>query len=97
MTWIKRLAFLASLFLGLYFFGDFRINDVHVRDTLQTWIPPETMMLWKDKAVKTVESTLKEHSLNSDDKIQQKSEKLDDIPEKDQKKFKNLMEDLTKK
>lgn len=46
MKWLRRLLFLTSLFLGLYFFGDFRVNDVNVREFLQSKITMDQMKGW---------------------------------------------------
>lgn len=48
MKWLKRLLFITVLFFGLYFFGDFRINEVNVRDYLQSKVSIENMQTaWK--------------------------------------------------
>ena len=47
-----KLVFWGSLvFFGLYFFGNFRVNDVNVRDYLQTKVTPQTLTHLKDQAV----------------------------------------------
>lgn len=101
LTWTKRLLFLGLVFLGLYFFGDFTVNGVNVRDKLQSWIPPEIMKVWTDKAqvasqnaVKTVKDTLNTDSGSNNDKIQPQNQDLDQISAKDQEKFKDLMKRL---
>ncbi len=88
--------------MGLYFFGDFRINDVNVRDQLHKWVPAETVMFWKKKAIdasanayQAVKTTLHEDSLNSDQKTQQDNKPSEEISLDDAKKLKDLMEKLT--
>jgi hypothetical protein len=46
------------IFFGLYFFGDFRINDVNVRDFLQSTITPAQLVVIKDKALSAFKSIL---------------------------------------
>jgi len=103
MTWIKRLIFCALVFLGLYFFGDFRINDVNVRQQLRTWVPEETIFFWRDKAVdatqsayQAVRNTLNADSPSSPEKIQQQNKPSDEISVEDAKKLKNLIQEINK-
>lgn len=102
MTWIKRLLFCLCVFLGLYFFGDFRINDVNVRTQLRAWVPPEIVMFWQKKALEAgvnaydaVKNTLREDSLNSNQKTQQDNKPIDEISVEDAKKLKDLMEKIS--
>lgn len=94
-TWVKRAFYVSSLFLGLYYFGDFRINNVNVRDTLQSWIPPERMNSWRARAIEKTASVVKK----AYDKIDEKYlhgdnvtvESLDKISVDDQKKMVDLL------
>ena len=43
MKFLWRLVFLIGLFFSLYFFGNFRINEVNVRDYLQSKITLQQM------------------------------------------------------
>lgn len=43
MKFIRRILVLMGLFFTLYFFGDFRVNDVNVRDFLQSKITLQQM------------------------------------------------------
>lgn len=102
MTWIKRIIFCFCLFMGLYFYGDFRINDVNVRDQLRIWVPPSTVMFWKAKALdasanayQAVKTTLADDSLNSQQKTQQDNKPSEEISAEDAKKLKDLMDKLT--
>lgn len=52
-----KLAFWGTLiFFGLYFFGDFRVNEVNVRDYLQTKVTPETLGQFKNQAINLYET-----------------------------------------
>lgn len=52
-----KLAFWGTLiFFGLYFFGNFRVNEVNVRDYLQTKVTPETLNQLKNQAVNLYET-----------------------------------------
>ena len=88
--------------MGLYYFGDFRINDVNVRDQLHVWVPAETVMFWKKKALdasanayQAAKTTLHEDSLKSVEKTQQDNKPEEEISLDDAKKLKDLMEKLT--
>jgi hypothetical protein len=41
--WVKRAFWAGSIFLGLYYFGDFSVSGVNVRDYLHGVVPPEKM------------------------------------------------------
>lgn len=41
--WVKRVFWAGSIFLGLYYFGDFSVSGVNVRDYLHGVVPPEKM------------------------------------------------------
>lgn len=49
---IKFQFFILLVLTGLYFFGNFRVNDVNVRDYLQQHLNPKKLMAYKDTAVK---------------------------------------------
>ncbi|MBF0105341.1 MAG: hypothetical protein HQM16_08450 [Deltaproteobacteria bacterium] len=51
IKYIKILFFLTCVFFGLYFFGDFRINDTNVRDFLRSKVTPENIRLVKTQAL----------------------------------------------
>jgi hypothetical protein len=52
-----KLTFWGTLiFFGLYFFGDFRINEVNVRDYLQTQVTPEKLAQIKNQATHLYET-----------------------------------------
>lgn len=102
MTWIKRLIFCFCVFLGLYFYGDFRINDVNVRTQLRTWVPPEIVAFWQKKALRAttnayeaIQNTLREDSPNSVQKTQQDNTVHDEISVEDAKKLKDLMDKIS--
>ena len=66
MIWTRRISIFLIVFAFLYVFGDFRINDVNVRDFLQSHISPKNVIVIKDEAVKAwgsvyqmIESTFK--------------------------------------
>ena len=88
--WTKRLVFLGSVFLGLYYFGDFRVNDVNVRDYLHTVVPPEQMDAGRDKAIKFAKILYQKIR----DKIRgtQAVDLMDKISDKDQKKMMELLQ-----
>jgi hypothetical protein len=50
MKFIRRILILMGLFFALYFFGDFRVNDVNVRDYLQSKITLQQMKDFGRKA-----------------------------------------------
>lgn len=99
--WTKRLFWAGSIFLGLYYFGDFQVNGVNVRDYLRGVVPPERM----DAARATALSLAKAAYQKVDEKIdfgsQLKSltgsatipgaELMDQISEKDQEKMIELL------
>ena len=54
MNLIKRIATGLAIFFAFYLFGNFRINDVNIRDFLQKSIPPDRIVYVKDQLVDLV-------------------------------------------
>ncbi len=102
MVWTKRFLFALAVLLGLYLFGDFRVNDVNVRDYLRQKVSlkqfsglPEEV----SKALKPLYQMLKESFKDDsqpDQKLSAVDEKthdgLDNLTESDQKKMQKLIE-----
>lgn len=49
MNLLKRIATGLAIFFAFYLFGNFRINDVNIRDFLQQTIPPDRIVYVKDQ------------------------------------------------
>lgn len=100
MTWTKRLLTLFFVVLGLYLFGDFRINDVNVRDFLRGQISPQNVKVVKaelSKAWATVYQIMsdgfKNQTVAPESPVQNNPEKdLDQISDIDQLRMKKLLE-----
>lgn len=101
MIWTKRLFTLFAVVLGLYLFGDFRINDVNVRDYLHQHISPQNIAVAKtelSKALNTLYQMLDASFKNqtvakkSPEKEASPAKELDQISEFDQQKMKKLLE-----
>lgn len=102
MVWTKRFLFALLVLAGLYLFGDFRVNDVNVRDYLQKKVSLKQFSgLGEDisKALKPVYQSLKEGFKGEtlpDQKLSGTPEKtevlLDHLTESDQKKMQKLIE-----
>lgn len=43
VKWVKRLSKIFGILAFLYLFGNFRINDVNVRDKLREMVPPDQL------------------------------------------------------
>lgn len=81
--------YLHMAFFALYFFGDFEINDVNVRDFLQRTITPEQL---KSARAKVMGMGLKLYSSVNSSGDQKPNAVLDKISEEDQKKMMDLIE-----
>lgn len=104
MKWIKRILFLVTLFFGLYFFGNFRINDTNVRDYLQQKIPPGKLVYYQNQLIEklfsafhTVNDTLSKGAKSSTSSASHINPKdynkaLDYLSGNDQKKLNNMLE-----
>lgn len=103
MRWIKRIIFVLLIFFGLYFFGNFRINDVNVRDYLRRLVPPQNFLVIK-RGVGEVWDALYRKFSGTDEKEAAQTERLktelfkkygkieDKLTESDQKKMQKLLE-----
>ena len=102
MVWTKRFFSIVMIILGLYLFGDFRINDVNVRDFLHQHIKPQNIAAIKEELLKAlapvyqmVEVSFKDQTTNNSTSVSQsqKPEKsMDQISEFDQKRMQKLLE-----
>lgn len=101
MIWTKRLFSLVALVLGLYLFGDFRINDVNVRDYLHEHISAQNIAMAKTELSKAfatlyqmLDAGIKDQSVakKSPQKEAAPAKQLDQISEFDQQKMKKLLE-----
>ena len=92
-----------AIFMGLYFFGDFKINDVHVRSTLQKNVNQKTfsgVMGSIESFYKSIKRTVNSWDQSDKQKSKQaktKAKKL--VPEalQDQLKIKDTKEVITAK
>lgn len=85
----KRMIYVGMAFFYLYFLGDFEINDVNVRDFLQSVITPEQLQAARLKAMgmgKTIYS-----KVNAADSEKQDAA-LDKLSEEDKQKMMDLIE-----
>lgn len=85
----KRIAYAIMAFFALYFFGDFEINDVNVRDFLQGAITPEELQAARLKLMGMSKSIYSK--VNTDDS-QKQSMALDKLSEEDKQKMMDLIE-----
>jgi hypothetical protein len=73
MRLIKLIILFILIFFGLYYCGDFRVNDVHVRSYLQEKIPEKTLKSYISGVYDYVSSFFKEDSSSTGSVIAPKS------------------------
>jgi len=67
------LFFLFLVFVGLYFFGDFRLNDTNVKDYLQEKVTVEKIMKIKEAVTVAIQGKQKQSAPKPETKTQPKA------------------------
>lgn len=95
--YVKRMVYATMAFLFLYYFGDFRINDVNVRDFLHSIVSPEELLNARVRVMSLFKNGVHEMGQT----LTGKASDLDQVSPSDQKKLleviKKSMNDLDPK
>jgi hypothetical protein len=81
--YVKRMIYAMVAFLFLYYFGDFRINEVNVRDFLHSIVSPEELLNARVRVMGLFKTGVREMGQT----LTGKASDLDQVSPSDQKKL----------